>query len=53
MIKITAAQMEQVAKAYCVERTNQDGRPRDWRDQMEISQIMFAWYVAFSSVLTP
>lgn len=51
MIKLTPTQMHAIAQEYCRIRTEQDGIPRNFEEQIAIAEIMFAWYMAFSSVL--
>ena len=53
MIPITPAQIEQAAKEYCRIRHEQDGIPRFYLEQIEVAQVMSAWYIAFKSVLEP
>lgn len=55
MIKLTPAQFEQAAQEYCRIRTEQDGGKyiHDWRTQIEIAQIAWAWHLAFQTILSP
>lgn len=51
--EITPEEIEAISKAYCRNRTMQDGIPRNYQEHVEVSQLLAAWYYAFNEVLNP
>jgi hypothetical protein len=53
MMRLTPAQIEAIAQAYCRNRYERDGAVFHWQEKLEMTAILFDWYYAFESVLRP
>lgn len=51
--EISPEQLEEIAQAYCRNRTMQDRIPRNYREHVQVAQLLAAWYYAFNEVLNP